>query len=918
MSVGPEQNKDYKIDFDRIKELISKYEVIKKSGEIRKYNEETTKKDFILPLFEALGWNVSNRANKDSSVSAEETISKKRVDYGFRINGIPKFYLEAKPLKEEDIQNNKKYVTQAIDYAWMKSCSWAILTNFETIAVYNADWKSPYYNGNQFFILHPDDFLTDNRFRLLSKDSFDRNELDKEATKYGKKPLKNKIDKQLLQDMINFREILSKNILKNNQDKQLTQDDIDEAVQRILDRLIFIRNTEDRGLEENRLLSNVRQWSSRGKGELIKEISKIYSYFDDQYNSKLFSKHLCDDLYIDNEVLQEVIEGLNQAKDNSYRYDFSIIESDVLGNIYEQYLGNILKTTPKRAKLESSRTHRKEQGIYYTPSYIVDYIVKNTVGEYIKTHTPDEIRNVKILDPACGSGSFLIRAYKELENYWIKNSDFAQLTLDSEEFYSKKVEILKNNIFGVDLDPKAVEIAQLNLLLQISERKQRLPILQNNIKVGNSLIDDPNVSDKAFKWEEEFPEIMSKGGFDIVIGNPPYERTLNFEAEKDFYSSQYLSAFGSYDIYILFIEKSVKILQLDGILGFIVSNKFVVSDYGKKIREFLISNGEIYKVVDLADAKRVFPEALISPIILFFRKTDKERDKNIKRLIVNKNSTIIDDNLLEYIPRQKFVNSNGTFNIRYNKAEESIQEKIRAMSTFGNIFGSNIRTGVMGFEYWKMKPFLHNGKKNEHDIRIATNSYIDRYTFLWGKKVNIFNDEFTEPYANINDLPLSCSTKTLFTTKNKIIIRGVAKKLTAVLDNEGIGLLVAVHSLVLNGKYDGNFIVGLLNSKFLNWVHKTRFYLGRIPEGSLKYPISFLKELPFPTSYDDDVVKHISAKVEEIVKTKNEARKLQGYNNDKVNDLLGAISKFESELDSLVYKFYGLSREEIKIIEEQQ
>ena len=439
-----------RIDFERISELVSRYEQIKKSGEIRKYNEESTKKDFILPLFEALGWNTSNRAKRNDSISAEETISKKRVDYGFRINGIPKFYLEAKSLKEEDIQSNAKYVTQAIDYAWMKSCSWAILSNFETIAVYNADWKSGYFGGNLFFVLHPNDFLTDDRFRKLSKESFERNELDGLASKYGKKQVKNPINKQLLLDMISFRESLSKGIVKNNQDKHLSQDDIDESVQRILDRLIFIRNAEDRGLEENRLLSDVRQWSSKGKGELVKEISKVYSYFDDQYNSKLFAKHLCDDLYIDNSELQEVIEGLNHSKDGSYRYDFSIIESDVLGNIYEQYLGNILKSTPKRAKLEASKTHRKEQGIYYTPSYIVDYIVKNTVGEYIKTHSPEEIRNVKILDPACGSGSFLIKAYKELENYWKANSDFSQLTLDSEEFYSKKVEILKNNIFGVD------------------------------------------------------------------------------------------------------------------------------------------------------------------------------------------------------------------------------------------------------------------------------------------------------------------------------------------------------------------------------------------------------------------------------------------------------------------------------------
>ena len=402
------------VDFERIKELIAKYETDKKSGEIKRYNEEKTKTDLIQPLFEALGWNISNRARRNDSVSPEEKISKKRVDYGFRINGIPKFFLEAKSLKEEDIQSNSKYVTQAIDYAWMKSCSWAILTNFETIAVYNADWKSGYFGGNLFFVLHPNDFLTDDRFRKLSKESFERNELDGLASKYGKKQVKNPINKQLLLDMISFRESLSKGIVKNNQDKHLSQDDIDESVQRILDRLIFIRNAEDRGLEENRLLSDVRQWSSKGKGELVKEISKVYSYFDDQYNSKLFAKHLCDDLYIDNSELQEVIEGLNHSKDGSYRYDFSIIESDVLGNIYEQYLGNILKSTPKRAKLESSKVHRKEQGIYYTPSYIVDYIVKNTVGEYIKTHSPEEIKNVRILDPACGSGSFLIRAYKEL------------------------------------------------------------------------------------------------------------------------------------------------------------------------------------------------------------------------------------------------------------------------------------------------------------------------------------------------------------------------------------------------------------------------------------------------------------------------------------------------------------------------
>ena len=304
MSDSEVSKQDYNIDFERIKELISKYEQIKNSGEIRKYKEEDTKKDFILPLFEALGWNVYNRGKKNDSISAEETISKKRVDYGFRINGIPKFFLEAKSLKEDNIHNNPNYVTQAIDYAWMKSCSRAILTNFETIAVYNADWKESNYGNNLFFVLHPNDFLNDYRLLLLSKKAFENEELDKIASKYGKKQLKNPINKQLLLDMIHFREVLSKDIVRNNQDKHLTQEDIDESVQRILDRLIFIRNAEDRELEENQLQSNVRQWYSRGKDHLLKEISRIYKEYDNKYNSKLFAHHLCDDLYIDNEALR--------------------------------------------------------------------------------------------------------------------------------------------------------------------------------------------------------------------------------------------------------------------------------------------------------------------------------------------------------------------------------------------------------------------------------------------------------------------------------------------------------------------------------------------------------------------------------------------------------------------------------------
>ncbi|WP_175266972.1 N-6 DNA methylase [Acidiplasma cupricumulans] len=684
---------DFGIDFERIIELISKYEQIKKSGEIKRYNEESTKKDFILPLFKALGWNVDNRGKTNDYVSAEETISKKRVDYGFRINGIPKFFLEAKSLKENNIQTNHKYIEQAIDYAWMKSCSWAVLTNFETLAVYNADWKDSNYGNNVLFVLHPNDFLNGERLNYLSKKAFENDELDNIASKYGKKQLKNPINKQLLQDMIHFREVLSKDIAKNN--KRLNQDDIDESVQRILDRLIFIRNAEDRGLEANQLESNVRQWASKGRGQFVKEISKVYSYFDDSYNSKLFAHHLCDDIYIDNEPLQEVIEGLNHSKDNSYRYDFSIIESDVLGNIYEQYLGNILKSTTKGAKLEESKTHRKEQGIYYTPSYIVDYIVKNTVGEFIKTHTPEEIKNVRILDPACGSGSFLIRAYKELENYWIKElklneGDVKQTRFDinnSEKFYTLKTEILKNNIFGVDLDPKAVEIAQLNLLLQISERKQKLPILQNNIKVGNSLIDDPSISDKAFKWEDEFPEIMKEEGFDIIIGNPPYVFTRDVEFQDNFKKYIEYKYFenleskankrakqpGKINLYALFIIKSITLLKNSGFFSFIIPNNILRTTIYDIIRKFILENCKIVRIVDLGSG--VFENVTASTVILILQKENKINLRNNNKILVfhkfNQKANI------KRVTQSKFLdNTSYVFNITLGNGELPLINKI--------------------------------------------------------------------------------------------------------------------------------------------------------------------------------------------------------------------------------------------------
>lgn len=299
---------DQELAKQKIKALVDKYNTIRQQNRISKYNEENTKAEFIEPLFEALGWDVRNTYH-DNEVTREESISKDRVDYSFRINGIPKFFLEAKSLREN--LDNPKFVEQAINYSWHKGCTWAVLTDFESVKIFNAEWRTSDYSQSHLKTIPCYEFL--DRFRelwLLSKESFEQGLLDKEAEKWGKKTKKSPVDKQLLSDFTRFREILSNNITRSNQGMNLTQEDLNESTQRILDRLMFIRYCEDKGLEEKRLISNLREWESRGKGQLVKSIREVYSYFDRHYNSKIFAKHLCDDLEIDNEILHEIIEGL--------------------------------------------------------------------------------------------------------------------------------------------------------------------------------------------------------------------------------------------------------------------------------------------------------------------------------------------------------------------------------------------------------------------------------------------------------------------------------------------------------------------------------------------------------------------------------------------------------------------------------
>ncbi|MFA5780269.1 MAG: N-6 DNA methylase [Elusimicrobiota bacterium] len=594
-----------------ITRLIEKYEVEKSAGKISHYTEEETKKGFIDPLFESLGWDTQNR----DEVGLETNISGGRVDYSFKLGGIVKFFVEAKPLKAD--LNNPEFSKQAINYSWHKGVVWAILTDFESIKVFNAEVKTKHIFESLLFEIKYADYISNfEQLFLLSKESITNGLLDKEAEKWGKKIKKQPVSKQILDDLLKAREKLTSNILKNSKSK-ISETDLDESVQRILDRLIFIRTCEDREIEKNYLRSAVRD----RRQILNNELKRIFREFDDGYNSKLFDKHICDDLTIDDEVLKEVIESLYQTPDGNIHYDFGVINSDVLGSIYEQYLGHILKKTSTTTKLKETHQHRKEQGIYYTPTYIVDYIVKNTVGEILKTAKSKTVRKLRILDPACGSGSFLTRAFDELVDYWVgqnkKQSEFGTV---------QKTEILSNNIYGVDLDKQAVEITQMNLLLKTLYTRERLPMLKN-IRCGNSLIDDPKIAgNKAFKWEEEFKELISEGGFDVIIGNPPYVDIKGMDPSAvDYLFDKYFSTENRINLYASFVEKAINLLKKDGYFSFIIPNSILYNDSYKKLREFIIKSTSIKKIVRLPD--NIFEEAKVETIILVLQKRANRNNK---------------------------------------------------------------------------------------------------------------------------------------------------------------------------------------------------------------------------------------------------------------------------------------------------
>lgn len=893
---------------NKIQELVNQFQSASKNRDfINEQNEEWVKWNYLEPLFEALGW-------KRSEIVKEQRVLKGRADYILKIGNEEVLVVEAKKVGVNLTEDEGR---QAVSYAYHRKIKFAVLTNFKEIRVYHAlsnikniDKNILKFGDGTLFRINYEQLLENiDKLELLSRESFEKQEINKLLSKKDEKTAK-PIDESILFDLLHIRELLSKDLKKLRM--QLTQSQIDEAVQVLINRLIFMRSVEDRGLENaNFLLGLVKDFNEgRLRKRFWDELIVQFKTFDKTYNSKLFAHSILEDenIFFDDDSLTKTIRILYfGSQDIQARYMFDEIPGDLLGSIYEQYLGTVLQETEKRVKLDSESGKRKKMGIYYTPSYIVDYIVKNTVGEYIKDKTIDEILEVNIVDPACGSGSFLLRAFQEVCNTIeerLKKGEKAKTSTFT--FYnnnrlslSQKISILTNCIYGVDLDEKAVELAQLNLLLRLLEdeskdaHKHILPNLRENIKCGNSLIDDPKVAgDKAFNWNAQFSDVFRRGGFDVVVGNPPYFKVKESNPIKKLEVYNEIKS-GMMNISAIFINKALEITKKEGFIGMIVPKMLAFTDSWEKIRRKILLNTSLYNVVD---AGKAFEDVLLEQII-FCLHNKITKDNLVKIGSINKGS-IVEKTLI----KQELCFKDNKIYLEPEKIAYFIKEKMEKSNiNLGDISEIFLGLGIQGMDNFVDSP------KKDYKKALGGND-IQRWRIRGYWYYNSDDKEFKK-YKNQMEKfyrPKIVAQRIVAHIKDHI-------KITAAFDKEGLFTFNTVTNFIINDeRYGSEFILMLLNSKIIQYYAYKFIYQNAIR--SMDFYEVYAKQIPIPEITKSQEQKIIGL-VDTMLSLQKQLHEGKPSGNEKER-LEQQIKNTDYEIDQEVYKLYGLTKEEVKIVED--
>lgn len=637
------------------------------------YSEAQLRIDFLNPLLKCFGWDVDNEARKTQlfreviqeesiDVDEEDRITKKNPDYTLKQFGQRSLFVEAKKASI-NITMEKAPAFQTRRYGWSANLGFSILTNFEDLIFYHCTVKpelGDLASHNRYKTFYYTRFLEnlDEIYSLLSFDSIKAGSLGFIDT--GELKGEESFDYHFLNQIENWRHILAENVVENNAD--LSQDDINFLIQRMINKIIFLRICEDREIEKYETLKNITTYA---------ELKELFIASDNKYNSGLFSfieDDLAQQITIDGQILIDIFSELYYPVSP---YDFSVIDSDILSQIYEQYLGNKIELA---ADYSVSIVQEPEvvasNGVVPTPKRIVKQIVSETLDTLYNEADFEDALDFKIADICCGSGTFLLSVFdyimqyreafylvqEELEDNCLTELSEGQFSLS----LSEKHTILIDNIFGVDINPYAVEVAHFSLLLRLIENETAisiqsfldntgqkvLPNLDENIKCGNSLLDeeyfkfDENAEDdddllfkiNPFNWIEEFPFLDGCNGFNAIVGNPPYVRIQNFVKYSPEEIEYYRSSFSPYtyskkdlfDKYYLFIERAINLLNEGGRVGYIVPHKFFIVKGGKKLRGFITNNTSLDRIIHFG-VTQLFPNRSTYTAIVVLVKQEKEK-----------------------------------------------------------------------------------------------------------------------------------------------------------------------------------------------------------------------------------------------------------------------------------------------------
>ena len=676
--------------------------------------------------------------------------------------------------------------------------------------------------------------------------------------------------------------------------------------------------------------------------------------YNDWYDSKLFEPgQAWDAIEYESDSLKTVIEELYQNQ-KGIRYDFAEIGSDVLGSIYEQYLGKVQQGDAKTSK-------RKQQGIYYTPRYIVDFIVRNTIGEATKGKLANDIAQMKVLDPACGSGSFLTRAFEFL------GQSFTRQGWDEA---GTRLAVVPRCIYGIDLDDEAVEIAQLNLLLRMVYKRDRLPNLSHNVERGNSLISDTALKDKhPFDWHERFADVFKNGGFDVVIGNPPY---IKEDVDKSVFDGLHESPYyqGKMDIWTLFACQAIDHLKDGGYFSFIAPSSWLANAGASVFRDKILKEGEIVSFIDFGDFK-VFKDAGIQTMIFVFKK-GKPRERYVLHYSKINNSEIAEDAVamflgsnrsncpdgivdfdLEFEPR-KFIN--GTISFSDSSSEEIIG-KIEGLQNFHFsdddiscgidvhqdfvnakhlqvLNDSSIRKGegifilfdreVVGLNLQRneldvLKPYYESDRINRYlaisdtdtkiiygdrDFRIGISSY-PHLKAHFDKLKNILTSD-SAPYGLHRP-----REPRFFDGRAVFSLRKTAQPAFAYAE---FPCYVSQSFYVIKPQnVNLKYLTALFNSKLSYFWFKNR---GKMQGDNLQIDKEPLMRFPVRLTDDKKTEQKIAALVDKVMALNAELHRLDSVlEREKCGELKDEIKKIESEIDQEIYKIYALTPEEIAVVE---